>query len=178
MQLKYKEITVRTATAADAEQLCKWWNDGAVMAHAGFPKGLGTTVEEVRNKVVKKQTGFSDNNQRHMIIYKDVHIGEMNYREVDDGVCEIGIKICDFSMQNKGLGKKILSLFIRTLFNELGYRRIILDTNINNLRAQHVYESLGFRKLRVNENCWQDQLGVWQSAVDYELTKENFVSFL
>jgi RimJ/RimL family protein N-acetyltransferase len=113
-----------------------------------------------------------------MILYQEKPIGEMNYSEVSADTCEIGIKICDFSMQNKGLGKKILSLFIRTLFNELGYRRIILDTNINNLRAQHVYESLGFRKLRVNENCWQDQLGVWQSAVDYELTKENFVSFL
>jgi RimJ/RimL family protein N-acetyltransferase len=64
------------------------------------------------------------------------------------------------------------------LFDELGYGRIILDTNLNNLRAQHVYESLGFRKLRVNENSWQDQLGVWQSSVDYELTKDAFISFL
>ena len=47
MQMQYKNLTIRDAVAADAEQLTAWWNDGAVMAHAGFPKGLGTTEEKV-----------------------------------------------------------------------------------------------------------------------------------
>ena len=34
-------ITIRSATLADAPLLNAWWNDGAVMAHAGFPQGLG-----------------------------------------------------------------------------------------------------------------------------------------
>ena len=101
----------------------------------------------------------------------------MNYVEIDDSACEIGIKICDFSMQNKGIGKVTLSLFIDALFNEYGYKKIILDTNINNTRAQHVYEQLGFKKVRINENAWKDQLGNWQSFVDYELTKDSFISF-
>lgn len=178
MKQQYGELLIRDATVQDAGQLCQWWNDGKVMAHAGFPNGLGTTEEAIREQLRAGTTGHSTGNRRHMIFWGDKPIGEMNYSEVSPDTCEIGIKICDFSMQNKGLGKKILSLFIRTLFDELGYRRIILDTNLNNLRAQHVYESLGFRKLRVNENCWQDQLGVWQSAVDYELTKDTFVSYL
>lgn len=178
MNQQYGELLIRDATMQDAGQLCLWWNDGKVMAHAGFPNGLGTTEEAIREKLQTNTTGQTAGNHRHMILWGDKPIGEMNYSEVSADTCEIGIKICDFSMQNKGLGKKILSLFIRTLFDELGYRRIILDTNLNNLRAQHVYESLGFRKLRVNENCWQDQLGVWQSAVDYELTKDAFISHL
>ena len=51
MNLKQKEITIREATHADAEQLCTWWNDGAVMAHAGFPNGLGTTKEAIIEKL-------------------------------------------------------------------------------------------------------------------------------
>jgi len=47
MKLTKDKLTIRNATAADAEQLCKWWNDGNVMAHAGFPNGLNTTVEEI-----------------------------------------------------------------------------------------------------------------------------------
>ena len=67
----------------------------------------------------------------------------------------------------------ILSLFIRELF-ATGYKKIILDTNLKNERAQHVYEMLGFRRLRVNIDSWEDQLGVMQSSVDYELTPEDF----
>lgn len=178
MRQQHDDILIRDATVRDAEQLCLWWNDGKVMEHAGFPNGLGTTAEAIRQQIQANATGHSTGNHRHMILYRGEPIGEMNYHELDADTCEIGIKICDSSMQNKGLGKKILSLFIRTLFDEPGYRRILLDTNTKNLRAQHVYESLGFRKLRVNENSWQDQLGVWQSSIDYELTKDAFVSFL
>ena len=177
MERRYGDIFIRDVTAADAEQLCIWWNDGAVMAHAGFPRGLGTTADTVRGQMEDGRVGIGAN-KRHMILYRNTPVGEMNYRETDNGICEIGIKICDASMQNRGLGKVILSLFIGALFDEYGYRKIILDTNLNNTRAQHVYERLGFRKLRVNENAWRDQLGNLQSSVDYELTRESFVSFL
>ena len=70
----------------------------------------------------------------------------------------------------------ILSLIIKYLFCH-GYDKIVLDTNLNNKRAQHVYELLGFKKLRVNIDSWTDQLGQKQSSVDYELYKENFNDF-
>ena len=28
MLIKYENLTIRNALAADAEQLCEWWNDG------------------------------------------------------------------------------------------------------------------------------------------------------
>jgi ribosomal protein S18 acetylase RimI-like enzyme len=55
---------------------------------------------------------------------------------------------------------------------------VLLDTNLNNTRAQHVYEKLGFQKTGVRLNSWTDQLGRLQSAVDYELTPEYFVNYL
>ena len=67
-------------------------------------------------------------------------------------------------------------MFLAALFGT--YRKIILDTNLRNERAQHVYEQLGFEKVRVRENSWKDQLGNWQSAVDYELTEEKFRPYL
>ena len=178
MKQQYRDLLIRDATIDDAEQLCAWWNDGKVMEHAGFPNGLGTTVDTIKKQIEDKQTGNSTNNQRHIIIYKSTPIGEMNYRQVDIDTCEIGIKICDFSMQNKGLGKIILSMFISALFSEFGYCKIVLDTDLTNHRAQHVYEKLGFKKIRINENSWRNQLGILQSSVDYELTKDSFVPFL
>ena len=47
MLLEENNIVIRNATMDDAEQLCMWWNDGKIMAHAGFPNGLGTTKEEL-----------------------------------------------------------------------------------------------------------------------------------
>ena len=167
MDLQYGRLTIRDALPADAPQLVRWWNDGAVMAHAGFPLGLGTTVE--------KEAARLPAPGRLMLEYDDRPIGEMNWRDVGSAA-EIGIKICDATMQERGLGRIALSLLIRELFS-MGFQKIILDTNLNNTRAQHVYEKLGFQKVAVRQNSWADQLGNLQSAVDYELNSENFVDF-
>ena len=168
MKIQYENLTIRQAEAADAKQLAAWWNDGAVMAHAGFPNGLGTTEEAVAEGLGVGRMVIEEN---------DRQIGECNYRAVDGGAAEIGIKICETDCQNRGVGRKVLSMLIEWLFRN-GYSKIILDTNLNNTRAQHVYESLGFRKLRENIDCWRDQLGRLQSSVDYELDEKDFISYL
>ena len=174
MHITFDKIQIRNAEAEDAEQLAAWWNDGAVMTHAGFPHGLGTTPEAVRQQIA----GDSDETGRgHIIVYEGQPIGEMNYRNLGNQTAEMGIKICNPDFQEKGLGRIILSLFIQGLF-DLGYEKIVLDTNLKNTRAQHVYEKLGFRKLRVNKDAWTDQLGKMQSSVDYELTPEDFRSLV
>lgn len=173
MFITHKNLTIRNANAHDAAQLCRWWNDGKIMAHAGFPNGLGTTAEKIAQSLLKD----SDETYRRLIIEADgAPIGEMSY-EIKGSAAEIGIKICDFSQQDKGLGRKFLSMLISGLF-KVGAAKIILDTNLKNLRAQHVYESLGFKKMRTNINAWKDQLGEPQTSVDYLLTPENFIDFV
>ena len=103
MNLQYKNLIIRDAVAADAEQLTVWWNDGAVMAHAGFPNGLGTTVEKVIAGLGNGRLVLEENGRL---------IGEACYRKVDDGIAEIGIKICETDCQNRGLGRIILSMLI------------------------------------------------------------------
>ena len=48
MNLTKGNLTIRNAMPSDAEQLCTWWNDGKIMAHAGFPNGLGITADDIR----------------------------------------------------------------------------------------------------------------------------------
>jgi RimJ/RimL family protein N-acetyltransferase len=168
MRIQYGNLTIRQVEVTDAKQLTSWWNDGAVMAHAGFPNGLGTTEEEVVEGL---------GNGRMVIEENDRLIGECNYRNVENGVAEIGIKICETDCQNRGVGRKVLSMLIEGLFRN-SYSKIILDTNLMNTRAQHVYESLGFRKVRTNIDSWKDQLGRLQSSVDYELVENDFHSYI
>ena len=168
MKIQYENLIIRQAETADAKPLAAWWNDGAVMAHAGFPNGLGTTEEEVIE-------GLS--NGRMVIEESGRLIGECNYRNVKDGVAEIGIKICETDCQNRGVGRKVLSMLIGWLFRN-GCSKIVLDTNVSNTRAQHVYELLGFRKVRTSTDSWRDQLGRLQSSVDYELVESDFNSYI
>jgi RimJ/RimL family protein N-acetyltransferase/N-acetylglutamate synthase-like GNAT family acetyltransferase len=174
MHLINNNLTIRNSTAADAEQLCEWWNDGAVMAHAGFPNGVCDTPERIRESLAGDS---DDTHRRHIIELAGKPIGEMNYRNKGDAVAEIGIKICNGDEREKGYGTALLAMFIDALFRHYGYKKIILDTNVNNTRAQHVYEQkLVFRKLGVRENSWTDQLGVLQSSIDYELCKADWLA--
>jgi RimJ/RimL family protein N-acetyltransferase len=166
MHLTYKDLTIRAATPADAEQLCAWWNDGEVMAHAGFPHGLGVEPGDVRARLADGGGEM----RLQMREQGGKPIGEMHYRD-RGGAAAIGIKICSRACQGKGTGTALLKIFITALFDTLGFEKVTVDANAKNLRAQHVYENkLGFKKVRVNENSWRDQLGQMQSSIDYEMT--------
>lgn len=167
MELLENDIVLRTWNINDTDYIWKWWNDGSVMAHAGFPLGLGKTREEI------EETIKSPSNKERMII--EIHgnmVGELCYEPLSDSTCEIGIKICESTYQNQGYGTKVLTILLDYLFKELNFKTVVLDTMVENVRAQHVYEKLGFVRVGVRENCWKDQMGVLRSAADYELEKE------
>ena len=170
-ELRYEDLKIRFAEAKDTKELFRWWNDGKVMAHAGFPAGLGISEEEIR-----KLIGKDDEHSRHLILeYREEAIGEMNYRLPEDHA-EIGIKICEAEKQEKGLGRRYLSLLIEELFKER--EEIRLDTCAENARARHVYELLGFRLKDLCRNGYTDPSGKSHDVAYYTLKKEEFHSFL
>jgi RimJ/RimL family protein N-acetyltransferase len=139
------------------------------MAHAGYPNGLNTTTE-----AIQEQINSEDKNRRRLILeIEGKPVGEMSYR-LFDSTAEIGIKICDITYQEKGFGTTALQLLIEYLFMVIKVSKIILDTNLKNTRAQHVYEKIGFNKTAIHNEAWKDQLGQLQSFIDYELVKENY----
>ena len=173
MELRRGKLSITHAQEKDCKQLSDWWNDGEVMAHAGFPYGLHTSEEETWKKV---STDSDEKGRRLIIRYEETPIGEMSYFNNHDGTVNIGIKICEKDYQEKGYGRILLSMLIRYLFDQ-GYEKIVLDTDLENKRAQHVYELLGFKRLRVNQDSWKNQLGELRSSVDYELVEEDFHAF-
>ncbi len=172
MILVQGKLTIRPATGEDAQRLCDWWNDGQIMAHAGFPNGLGTSAAKILEDL-KKDT---DDNRRLILESDHTPIGEMSYRTIHEGVAEIGIKICISSEREKGQGTEFIKMLLRYLFGERGYAKVVLDTNLQNTRAQHVYEKIGFVRVGTNIDSWRNQLGELQSSVDYELTREIYLS--
>ena len=170
MELQQDGLVLRNAGPADAATLADWWNDGAVMAHAGFPRGVGTTAEAVARSLAEDG---DDTRRRLMLEYQGRPIGEMAYRLQDGNTAQIDIKICLPDCQGHGLGRRALCMLIRALWKR-GIDAVVLDTTPENRRARHVYESLGFKQVRINEDSWTDQLGNLRSSVDYRLTPETF----
>lgn len=165
-------LLIRNAVVDDAQLLGKWWRNGKIMAHAGFPLGLNISDEEIASSLKLD----SDASGRRLIIeYGGITVGEMSYRNIGEKTAEIGIKICETSERGKGIGTQALKLLIEKLFLDLEFEKIVLDTNLKNVRAQHVYEKIGFNKVRINYDSWRDQLGKLQSSVDYELSKTDWI---
>ena len=165
MRLARDNLIIRTAEAADVPHLGKWWRDGAVMAHAGFPHGLQISDSEIAQSL---RPG------RLIIEVDGIMAGEMSYRDIGGFTAEIGIKICDVEFQDKGYGAKLLDMLICHLFTQHGFERIALDTNVANIRAQRVYEKVGFRNIGVSIDSWRNQLGHLQSSINYEMLKSEY----
>lgn len=181
MQIKKDNLVIRSAEVADAEKLTNWWNDGAVMAHAGFPNGLGQAVEETIEQIRRNETHLS---QLCIMEIDGVSVGEMSFYLTEEGVAEFGIKICESSYQNHGSGTQFIKMILEYLFKdktlneEYLVEKVVFDTNLKNVRAQHVYEKIGFVRLRENHHAWKNQLGEWQDSVDYEMTRERYLSLI
>ena len=135
MYLENGNLVIRSAELKDAVQLNAWWNDGAVMAHAGFPNGLGESLEDTIAGIKENEEYLE---QRCVIEIDGVLVGEMNFNLPEENTAEIGIKICETAYQNQGYGSRLIWMLITYLFEDetlnskFQVHRIILDTNLKN----------------------------------------------
>lgn len=181
MRIEKENIVIRSATVDDGNQLNHWWNDGKVMEHAGFPNGLGESLEDTIKNIKNREGKLS---QLCIIEIDNKPVGELSYSIKDDNAAYPGWKICDFNYQNQGYGPKIIKMLLEFLFvdeainSRFPIDKIIWDTMLENKRAQYVYETkIGAKKIGVKENVWTDQLGNLRSSVDYKITRKEFFSF-
>lgn len=178
MRIEKENIVIRSANLEDAIKLNKWWNDGEIMEHAGFPKGLGLSLEETMDEIRRWEGKLSD---LCIIEIDKKSIGELSYSIKGDGTVNSGWKICNPKYQNQGYGTTVIKMLLEFLFtdNEINdvfpTEEVTWDTMLENKRAQYVYEhKIKARKIKTKENSWQDQLGNWRSSVDYGISREEF----
>ena len=82
MKLRNDNLLIRYATKNDAAILCKWWNDGKIMAHAGFPNGINTSeffiIYKYRRQGIGKyelitnapETRYEDGTIGHILLFE------------------------------------------------------------------------------------------------------------
>ena len=175
MNITHNGYTLKNIETHHIPFLCDWWNNGSIMQYFGYPSGLGVTVEDVYVLLSKDE---SRRCHRLIIENNGEPIGEAYYQELDNVTAKIGIRICKAASHNKGMGKVILSMLISALFERLDYKIITVMTLVDNSRAQHVYEKLGFRRCGTKTNTLKIGQEISLSFILYEMTKNDFVSYL
>lgn len=166
-----RKVKLRKAEPEDAELLCKWYADGRVMIHVGFPDGMQESADRLRKRLANLE-----NENSLFIILDELNypIGECNFKNKNYVSCGIGIKICELTYQGKGYGQDALRTFINYLFTTYELKQIYLDTLLENNRAQNLYKKIGFKVIGINNDCWIDPMGRSRSAVDMILTRDEF----
>ena len=76
--------------------------------------------------------------------------------------------------QGRGVGPDAMRTLIVWLFDVRGHHRVTVDPAVENARAIHVYEKLGFRPVGVLRGYERVEDGVWRDALLMELLAEDF----
>jgi aminoglycoside 6'-N-acetyltransferase len=76
--------------------------------------------------------------------------------------------------QGRGVGPDAMRTLIAWLFGVRGHHRLTVDPAVENARAIHVYEKLGFRPVGVLRRYERVDDEVWRDALLMELLGEDF----
>jgi RimJ/RimL family protein N-acetyltransferase len=107
MHIKYKQYTIEKAEKHHSNLLASWWNDGNIMSYFGYPLGMNVTEDDVISELDNDQQKLY---HRLMICADNTYVGETYYQHLDNETAKIGIRICNHTLQNKGMGRIILSI--------------------------------------------------------------------
>jgi RimJ/RimL family protein N-acetyltransferase len=140
-----KEIVIRQMRESELELLLKWSNDPRVIP---FWYGKKLTLKDLEDDWTSEYFDENDESGRCFIIeYLGESIGMINHNgREDDGSFEIDIIIGEPGHWSKGLGTRVLKMFIDFLFHDLKATRIFVVTGSSNPRAIKAYQKAGFRR--------------------------------
>lgn len=76
--------------------------------------------------------------------------------------------------QGRGVGPDAMRTLVAWLIDVRGHHRLTVDPAVENARAVHVYERLGFRRVGVLREYERVEGGAWRDALLLELVAEDF----
>ena len=146
-------IEVREVTVKDAKNLLEFCNQvGSETDNLSYgSEGMGLSVAEVEKILAK----FQNAKTCHFLLAEENGqiVGTCNCRSFRkkrlSHRAEIGIAVKK-AYWNKGIGRKLLTRLI-DLSRQSGLKILSLEVRTDNKGAIHLYESLGFRRIRTFE---------------------------
>ncbi|WP_035397915.1 GNAT family N-acetyltransferase [Exiguobacterium sp. OS-77] len=164
--MKINSISIRKMQHTDYEIISQWLSTKEVLEFYG-DMNAPFTLQQVIDKYEPRVNGEIPV-APYIVELEDEPIGFMQRYLITDEQKEafgypanfIIIGMDQFigypELFNKGIGTKMIKLFVEDIARGKEVNRIILDPDVSNLRAIKAYEKCGFQKVKkINEDtCW------------------------
>src|SRR4030095_274370 len=140
-------MRIRGATSADAEAICRIYNQGI--------EDRVATLETMRRTPGERRQGMERRGGRHPVLVAEQESGvvawaslnSFNPRPAYDHVADLSIYV-ERAWRGKGVGGVLLARVIETA-RELGFHKIVLAALASNRAGEALYTKLGFRRVGV-----------------------------
>ncbi len=171
------DITIRPMKdeEADYQLMAKWLADPRVLEFVyGEPKDIEYVKEHFGPRVRQEENVSSC-----FIEYQSQPVGYIQYfpvtkkedyeLETNEDVWAIDMWIGEPNFWDKGIGSKALKLVMGHIFKDEKAKKIIIDPHVDNLRAIHVYEKVGFKKVKIlkaHEKYQDKKVDAWLMEIE------------
>lgn len=112
------------------------------------------TEEKYINRIGSKNIG------QYIVIYNSIRIAFIQWYKVSSNVIGIDQYIGESSYLYKGIGKKIITSFIKSLKKEIDFTKVIVDPSKDNLAAIKCYKKVGFIITETNSSLDQNLISM------------------
>lgn len=140
-------MQIRRATSADAETICRIYNQGI--------EDRVATLETVLRTPDERRQWMESRGSRHPVLVAErdggvvawASLNPFNPRPAYDHVADLSIYV-ERPWRGKGVGRALLARVIETA-RELGFHKIVLAALASNRAGEALYTKLGFRRVGV-----------------------------
>ncbi|WP_078546828.1 GNAT family N-acetyltransferase [Litchfieldia alkalitelluris] len=156
MVIELSDITIRPLLKKDSLVLSNWLSDPAVLR---YYEGRDNPFDV--NKVIKKFFNRDNGVVGNIIIHKGIEIGYIQYYRINETTSKLtgyhpeeriyGMDqfIGNTNYWNKGIGTLVVSQMVKYLITNKSADRILMEPQMQNVRAIKCYEKCGFKKVRI-----------------------------
>ncbi len=146
-QVVSERLIIRPSTRADAPYLQRWWNDPTVMEPGGNVDGMEYDEQDMEDWFQR----YIDCKpcSTHFVIClrqpQETPIGEF-YIACDDRPTSVdfALIIGDTNLWGKGYGREAIVSYARAVFDTNSCEAMRINVLRDNVRAIHLFESIGF----------------------------------
>lgn len=165
------KVSIRKFEKTDIPNKVKWINDlrNNMYLHYDLPLEIEKT-----EKWYEKNKNRTDRYDA-IILCDEIPIGVIGLLSVDNDKAEYYITIGEEEYKGKGIAKKASLLLLNKAFKEMRLKKVFLLTEVENISAQKLFESIGFINIGIDENKIYNQSS--QKYVEryfYEILNKDF----
>jgi len=168
--IREKDLIIRSIKQEDLKYLEKWETPEIRGRYQEYHFKSMVELKEKYNK-----NGFLSDELKILIAelkdFGPVGLIFVNFKR--KGIVNLGLVITVTEKRGTGLGKRIIRILLKHLFDNYPLVRIEADTDHNNTGAQKVLKNCGFKEEGRLRN-YRYHHGKWNDSIIYSLTHEDY----